>query len=77
MDNLLNVLNLMDIIAEKDIDREWCMCALVTFLDSEQVEEAIEFFSSIDKNEIDSIINGTDNNDMIQDIRGYLDNESN
>lgn len=72
MDNLLNVLNLMDIIKEKDIDREWCMCALVTFLNPEQVQEAIEFFNSVDVNDIDELVNETkDNTISMYDINKY------
>lgn len=55
MDELMNVLKLLDAIrALKDsgIEDDWIMSGLITFLNKDQVDEAIDFFNSVDVNEI-------------------------
>ena len=55
MEELMNVLKLLDAIkALKDsgIEDDWIMSGLITFLNKDQVDEAIDFFNSVDANEI-------------------------
>lgn len=55
MEELMNVLKLLDAIkALKDsgIENDWIMSGLITFLNKDQVDEVIDFFNSVDANEI-------------------------
>ena len=55
MEELMNVLKLLNAIkALKDsgIEVDWIMSGLITFLNKDQVDEAIDFFNSVDVNEI-------------------------
>lgn len=55
MEELMNVLKLLDAIkALKDsgIEDDWIMSGLITFLNKDQVDEAIDFFNAVDVNEI-------------------------
>ena len=55
MEELMNVLKLLDAIkALKDsgIEDDWIISGLITFLNKDQVNEAIDFFDSVDIDEI-------------------------
>ena len=63
MEELMNVLKLLDVIkALKDsgIEDDWIISGLITFLNKDQVDEAIDFFSSVDANEIKAECNKCD-----------------
>lgn len=51
----MNVFKLLDAIKalqDSGIEDDWIICGLVTFLEEDQVDEAIGFFNSIDTDEI-------------------------
>lgn len=55
MEELMNIFKLLDTIkALKDlgIEDDWIMSGLITFLNKDQVNEAIDFFNAVDVNEI-------------------------
>lgn len=55
MEKLMNVLKLLDIINSlkmSGIEEDWIISGLVTFLEENQVDDAIDFLNSIDVNEI-------------------------
>lgn len=55
MEKLMNLLKLLDIIKSLEVsgvEDDWIISGLVTFLDEEQIDDAIDFFKSIDVNEI-------------------------
>ena len=63
MEELMNVLKLLDAIkALKDsgIEDDWIMSGLITFLNKSQVDEAIDFFNSVDIDEIKAECNNSD-----------------
>ena len=55
MEKLMNLLKLLDIIKSLEVsgvEDDWIISGLVTFLDENQIDDAIDFFNSIDTNEI-------------------------
>ena len=55
MEKLINLLKLLDIIKSLEvsgIEDDWIISGLVTFLDENQIDDAIDFFNSIDVDEI-------------------------
>ena len=55
MEKLMNVLKLLDIIRSlkmSGIEDDWIISGLITFLEENQVDDAIYFFNSIDVDEI-------------------------
>ena len=55
MEKLMSVLKLLDVIKslkDSGIEDDWIISGLVTFLDENQVDDAINFFNSIDIDEI-------------------------
>lgn len=55
MEKLMNVLKLLDIIRSlkmSGIEDDWIISGLITFLEENQVDDAINFFNSIDIDEI-------------------------
>lgn len=64
MEELMNVLKLLDIIKalqDSGIEDSWIMSGLITFLNKDQVYEAIDFFNSIDTDEIKAECENTEN----------------
>lgn len=55
MEKLMNLLKLLDIIKSLEmsgVEDEWIISGLVTFLDESQIDDAIDFFNSIDVDKI-------------------------
>lgn len=55
MEKLMNLLKLLDIIKSLEVsgvEDDWIISGLVTFLDENQIDDAIDFFNSIDADEI-------------------------
>lgn len=55
MEKLMNLLKLLDIIKSLEVsgvEDDWIISGLITFLDENQIDDAIDFFNSIDVNEI-------------------------
>ena len=55
MEKLMSVLKLLDVIKslkDSGIEDDWIISGLVTFLDENQVDDAIDFFNFIDVDEI-------------------------
>lgn len=55
MEKLMNLLKLLDIIKSLEVsgvEDDWIISGLVTFLDENQINDAIDFFNSIDADEI-------------------------
>ena len=55
MEKLMNLLKLLDIIKSLEVsgvEDDWIISGLVTFLDENQIDDAIDFFKSIDVDEI-------------------------
>ena len=55
MERLMNVFKLLDVIKalqDSGIEDDWIISGLITFLEEDQVDEAIDFFKSIDADEI-------------------------
>ena len=55
MERLMNVFKLLDAIKAlqaSGIEDDWIISGLITFLEEDQVDDAIDFFNSIDANEI-------------------------
>lgn len=55
MEKLMNVLKLLDIIKslkDSGVEDDWIVSGLITFLNENQVEDAINFFNFIDVDEI-------------------------
>ena len=51
----MNLLKLLDIIKSLEVsgvEDDWIISGLVTFLDENQIDDAIDFFNSIDTDEI-------------------------
>ena len=51
MEKLMNLLKLLDIIKSLEVsgvEDDWIISGLVTFLDENQIDDAIDFFNSID-----------------------------
>lgn len=51
----MNLLKLLDIIKSLEVsgvEDDWIISGLVTFLDENQIDDAIDFFNSIDADEI-------------------------
>lgn len=51
----MNLLKLLDIIKSLEVsgvEDDWIISGLVTFLDENQIDDAIDFFNSIDVDEI-------------------------
>ena len=51
----MNVFKLLDVIKalqDSGIEDDWIISGLITFLEEDQVDEAIDFFKSIDTDEI-------------------------
>ena len=51
----MNLLKLLDIIKSLEVsgvEDDWIISGLVTFLDENQIDDAIDFFKSIDVDEI-------------------------
>lgn len=67
MEELMNVLKLLDTIKSlksSGIEDDWIMSGLITFLDKSQVDEAINFFNSVDINEIKAECNNSEENSL-------------
>ena len=55
MEKLMNLLKLLDIIKSLEVsgvEDDWIISGLVTFLDKNQIDDAIDFFNSVDADEI-------------------------
>ena len=55
MEKRMNLLKLLDIIKSLEVsgvENDWIISGLVTFLDENQIDDAIDFFNSIDIDEI-------------------------
>ena len=63
MEELMNVLKLLDaikVLKDSGIEDDWIVSGLITFLNKDQVNEAIDFFNSVDIDEIKAECNNSD-----------------
>lgn len=59
----MNVFKLLDAIKalrDSGIEDDWIISGLITFLEEDQVDEAIDFFNSVDIDEIKAECNNSD-----------------
>lgn len=79
----MNVFKLLDVIKalqDSGIEDDWIISGLITFLEEDQVDEAIDFFNSIDTDEVKAECENTKNTSLSNpdNVIGLIDffNES-